>query len=85
MNVKIFDRDELPHKLLLKTRQKAKLRNEFENNMLTKIKLSKTQKIIQSAGFLGSLLSQAAGQFIDNIYFSTIGITVAASAIDTGI
>ena len=60
MNVKIFDRDELPHKLLLKTRQKAKLRNEFENNMLTKIKLSKTQKIIQSAGFLGSLLSQAA-------------------------
>ena len=61
MNIKIFDRDELPHKLLLKTRQKAKLRNEFENNMLTKIKLSKTQKTIQSAGFLGSLLSQADG------------------------
>ena len=61
MNIKIFDRDELPHKLLLKTRQKANLRNEFENNMLTKIKLSKTQKIIQSAGFLGSLLSQADG------------------------
>ena len=51
MNIKIFDRDELPHKLLLKTRQKSKLRNEFEKNMLTKINQSKTEKIIQSAGF----------------------------------
>ena len=60
MNIKIFDRDELPHKLLLKTRQKSKLRNEFEKNMLTKINQSKTEKIIQSAGFLGSSLGQAA-------------------------
>ena len=41
------------------TRQKAKLRNAFNNNMSTDIKLSKAQitKIIQSGGFLGSLLS----------------------------
>ena len=40
-----------------------KLRNVFNNSMSTDIKLSKTQisKIIQSGGFLGSLLSKLAG------------------------
>ena len=39
------------------------LRNAFENNMSTDIKLSKAQirKIIQSGGFLGALLSKIAG------------------------
>ena len=52
-----------PRELLLSTRQKAKLRNAFENNMSTDIKLSQTQisKIIQSGEFLGSLLSKIAG------------------------
>ena len=40
-----------------------KLRNVFNNSMSTDIKLSKVQisKIIQSEGFLGSLLSKLAG------------------------
>ena len=48
----------LPHELLLTTRQKTKVRNAFNNNMSTDLKLSKAQisKIIQSGGFLGRLL-----------------------------
>ena len=48
----------LPHELLLITRQTIKLRNAIENDMSTDIKLSKPQisKIIQSGGFLGKLL-----------------------------
>ena len=75
------------------TRQKAKLRNEFNNNMSTDIKLSKAQisKIIQSGGFLGSLLSKLAGPLMKvaiplakNV-LAPLGITAAASAIDAGI
>ena len=59
MNLKMFDRNDLSHELLLKTRQKAKLINAFNNNMSTDLKLSKAQisKIIQFEGFLGSILS----------------------------
>ena len=59
----MFDRNDLPHELLLTIRQKSELRNAFNNNMSTDIKLSKAQisKIIQSGGFLGSLLSKLAG------------------------
>ena len=55
MNIKTFCRSNLPHKLLLTTTQKSKLRNSFENNMSTDRKLSKTQifQIIQSGGLLG--------------------------------
>ena len=55
MNLKVFDGTDLLHELLLTTRQKTKLRNGFNNNMSTDIKLSKAQisKIIQSGGFLG--------------------------------
>ena len=41
MNARIFDSDNLPHELLLTTRQTTKLRNAIENNMLTDIKLSR--------------------------------------------
>ena len=63
INLKMFNRNDLPHELLLKTRQKTILRNAFNNNMTTNLKLSKAQicKIIQSGGFLGSLLSKLAG------------------------
>ena len=37
----MFDGDDLPHKLLLTTRQKNKAKNAFNNNMSTDIKLSK--------------------------------------------
>ena len=43
MNIKMFNANNLPHALLLTTRQKTKLRNAFENNMSTDIKLSKAQ------------------------------------------
>ena len=35
MRLRIFDGNDLPHELLLTTRQKTKLRNSFNNKMLT--------------------------------------------------
>ena len=90
---KIFHGNDLPHELLLTTRQKTKLRSAFNNNMSTDLKLSKAQisKIIQSGGFLGSLLSKLAGPLMKvaiplakNV-LAPLGITAAASAIDAGI
>ena len=43
ISLKIFNGNDLPHELLLTTRQKAKLRNAFNNNMSTGLKLSKAQ------------------------------------------
>ena len=43
MSFKMFDENDLPHELLLTTSQKTKLRNTFNNNMSTDIKLSKAQ------------------------------------------
>ena len=60
----MFDGNELPHELLLTTRQKkTRLRSAFNNNMSTDLKLSRAQisKIIQHGGFLGSLLGKLAG------------------------
>ena len=56
ISLKMFNGNDLPHELLLTTRQKTKLRNAFNNNMSTDLKLFKAQisKIIQFEGFLGS-------------------------------
>ena len=90
--LKMFNGNNLPHELLLTTRQKTKLKNAF-NNMPTDLKLSKAQisKIIQSGVVLGALLSKLAGPLIKievplakNI-LAPLGITAAASAIDAGI
>ena len=43
MNIKMFNRNNLLHELLLTTRQKTKLRNALENNMPTDTKLSRAQ------------------------------------------
>ena len=53
MTLKRLDGNNLPHELLLTTRQKTKLRNAFNNNMSTDLKFPKAQisKIIQSGGF----------------------------------
>ena len=50
MIFKMLNGNDLPHELLLTTRKKTKLRNVFNNNMSTDLKLSKAQisKIIQS-------------------------------------
>ena len=93
MNIKMFNENNLPHELLLTTRQKIKLRNTSENNMSTDIKLSKAQisNIIKSGGFLKSLLSKIAGPLIKVVVplpkniLAPLGITAAASAIDEGI
>ena len=93
INIKMFNGNNLPHELLLTTRQKTKLKNAFDNNMSTGLKLSKAQisKIIQSGGSLGSLLSKIAGPLMKiavplakNV-LAPLGITAAASAIDAGI
>ena len=54
MSLKILDGNDLPHELLLTTRQKTKLRNAFNNSMSTDLRPSKAQisKIIQSGEFL---------------------------------
>ena len=93
MSFKILDGNDLPHELLLTTRQKTKLRNAFNNNMSTDLMLSKAQisKIIQFGGFLGSLLSKLAGPLIKvaiplaKHVLAPLGITSAASVIDAGI
>ena len=41
MSLKMFDGNDLPHEIILTTRQKTKLRNPFNNNVSTDIKLSK--------------------------------------------
>ena len=93
ISLKMFDENDLPHALLLTTRQKTKLRNAFNSNMSTDLKLSKAQisKIIQSGGFLGLLLSKLAGPLMKvaiplakNV-LAPLGITAATSAIDAGI
>ena len=93
ISLKMLNENNLPHELLLTTRQKTKLRNAFNNNTSTYIKLSKAQitKVIQSGGFLGSLLSKLAGLLMKvavplakNI-LAPLGVTAAASAIDAGI
>ena len=63
MSSKMFDGNNLPHELLLTTRQRTKIRNTPNNNMSTDLKLSEAQtsKIIQSGEFLGSL-SKLAGR-----------------------
>ena len=93
ISLKMFDGNDLPHELLLTTRQKTKLRNAFNNNMSTDLTLSKAQisKIIQSGGFLGSLLSKLAGPLMKvaiplaKSVLAPLGITAAASVIDAGI
>ena len=88
MSLKMFDENDLPHELLLTARQKTKLRNAFSNNMSTDLKLSKAQifKIIQSGGFLGSLLSKLAGPLMKVAIplpnNAPVGIAAAASATD---
>ena len=43
LGIKNFNKDELPHELLLTTSQSTKLRNAINNNLATDIELSKAQ------------------------------------------
>ena len=53
ISFKMFNGNDLPHELLSTTGQKTKVRNIFNNNMSTDLKLSEAQtsKIIQSGVF----------------------------------
>ena len=93
LGIKNFNKDELPHELLLTTRQNTKLRNAINNNFATDIKLSKAQikKLIQSGGFLGKFLIKLAGPLMKvamplakNV-LAPLGLTAAMSAIDGSI
>ena len=93
ISLKMFNGNDLPHELLLTTRQKTKLRNAFNNNMSTDLTLSKAQisKIIQSGGFLGLFLSKLADPLmrvaipiVKNV-LAPLGITAAVSVIGAGI
>ena len=94
MSLKMLDGNYLPHELLLITRQRAKLRNAFNNNTSTDLKLSKAlkiSKIIPFGGFLGSLLSKLAGPLMKVAFplaknvVAPLGITAATSTIHAGI
>ena len=93
LGIRNFNKDERPHELLLTTRQNTKLRNAYNNNSATDIKLSKAQikKIIQSGGFLGKLLSKLAGPLmkvalpVAKNVLAPLGLTAAMSAIDGSI
>ena len=93
LGIKNFNKDELPHELLLITRQNTKLGNAINNNLATDMKLSKApiKKLIQSGGFLGKLLSKLAGPLMKvalplakNV-LAPLGLTAAMSAIDGSI
>ena len=93
IGIKNFNKDELPHELLLTTRQSTKLRNAINNNMATDLKLSKApiKNLIQSGGFLSKFLSKLTGQLMKvamplakNV-LAPLGLTAAMSAIDGSI
>ena len=77
----------------MRTRQRTKLRNAFNSNISTDLKLSKAQisKIIQSGEFLRSLLSKLAGPLmkvaipVAKNVLAPLGFTATTSAIDAGI
>ena len=90
ISLKMFNRNDLPRELLLTIRLKTKIRNTFNNNTSTDLRLSKAQinKIIQSGGFLGRLLGpllKTGLQLIKNVIkplaksvFIPSGLTAAA-------
>ena len=93
LGIKKFNKDELPHELLLTARQNTKLRNAINNNLATDIKLGKAQikNLIQSGGFLGKLLNKLAVPLMKvalplakNV-LAPLGLTAAMSAIDGSI
>ena len=97
INPRMFSANNLPHELLLTTRQTTKLRNGIENNMSADVKLSKAQisKIIQSRGFLGKILGpllktglpliKNVSKPLAKIVLIPLGLTAAASAANAGI
>ena len=88
ISLKMFNGNYLPHELLLTRRLKTKIRNAFNNNMSTDLK-------IQSGGFLSKLLGpllKTGLPLIKNVIkplaksvLIPLGLTAAASVADAGI
>ena len=88
------DETNFPHELQLTNKQVANLRKAFANNSSADIKFLKTllSKMIQSGGFLGSLLGsllKTGLPLIKNIikplpknFLIPLGLTAAVSAAD---
>ena len=93
LGIKNFNKDDLPHELLLTMRQNTKQKKAINNNLAADIKLSKAQikKLIQSGGFLGKLLSKLVGPLMKAAFpltknvLAPLGLTAAMSAIDGSI
>ena len=97
IGLKMFNGNNLPHELLLTTRQKTKVRNAFNNNTSTDLKLSKARisKILKSGGLFGRLLGpllKTGLPLIKNVIkplaksvLIPLGLTAAVSAADAGI
>ena len=92
MSAKMFNGNNLPHELLLTTRQTTKLSNAIENNVATDIKLNKAQisKIIQSGGLLGKVLGpllKTGLPLLKSVLkpLGLLGLTAASSAIDADV
>ena len=100
MSLKMFAENDLlvtTNELLVTTRQKTKLRNAFNNNMPTDLKLSKDQisKIIQSGRVLDRSLApllKCGLPLVKNVIkplaksnLIPLGLTAEASAADAGI
>ena len=97
ISLKMFNGNDSPHESLLTIRQKTKLRNAFNDNISTDLKLSRAQisKIIQSRGFLGRLLGpllKTGLSLIKNMIkplaisvLIPLGLTAAASTVDAAI
>ena len=93
MGNKNFNKEKLPHELLLTTRQTTKLRYSIQNNMSADAKFSKAQikKRIQSGSFLGKLLGRFLSKLIKlaisvgKNLLASLGLSAAISAADAGI
>ena len=93
IGIKNLNKEDLPHELLLTTRENTKLCNAINNNLATDIKLSEAQikKINKIRRFLGKLLGKLAGPLMKvamplakNV-LAPLGLAAAMSAIDGSI
>ena len=91
MSLGMFNHDNLPHELLL-TKRKNKIKKSVWKQYINWYKpQAQIFKIIQSGGFLGSLLCELAGSLMKasvplaKKILAPLAITAAASAINAGI
>ena len=88
----MFNGNDLPHELLLTTRQKTKIRNAFNYNTSTGLKLSRFLRFLRFLSRLLGPLLKTGLPLIKNVIkplaksvLIPLGLTAAASAADAGI